>query len=223
LLHPARRRAALIAKFLESENLEYNGVIDTRRCTLEGEVKRLTVAHHAKFAGSVSAPGLLESTLLPVRLEYLRGLMKERIDIRKRLGDECPDLLSQERLTALEADMIRTVDAFRMARDGDYQRRVAASGMPEPRLLYRDDAEYGDVVALIRREVKELALGRELRTRKKARWSRGDKLTAWGIGIAIVIGIIAAILAMAVPEARRFFGLHDPPQPAQKANGAGKK
>ena len=62
---------------------------------------------------------MLESTLLPVRLDYLRGLMQARIDIRRRLGQECPDLLSAERLDALEAEMFRTVDNFRLARDDD--------------------------------------------------------------------------------------------------------
>jgi hypothetical protein len=154
ILHPLASRRA--EKFLQAEDIEYQGVIDTKHRELDEEIKQLTVAHNAKFAGNVSAPGVLESKLFPVRLKYLRSLMQARIDIRKRLGQECPDLLLAERLDKLEAEMIKTVDNFRLALDHVYKRRVAASGIPDPRSLYRDDAEYGDVVALIRREVRQL-------------------------------------------------------------------
>jgi hypothetical protein len=225
ILHPiATRRAARVEKFLQAESLEYQGVIDTKRPALDEKIQRLKVAHNAKFAVSnVSAPGVLESTLLPVRLDYLRSLMQARVDIRKRLGQECPNLLLAERLDKLEEDMIRTVDHFRLALDGDYKRRVAASGIPEPRSLYRDDAEYGDVVAFIRREVKHLKLGHELGRGKNARkWTRADKIAAWGVGAAIVIGIITAILAVTVPEVRRWVGL-DKPASTHKVEGAAKK
>jgi hypothetical protein len=219
ILHPfATRRAARIEKYLQSENIEYKGVIDTKRRALEEEVRRLTVAHNARFAGGVSAPGLLERTLLPVRLEYLRGLMQARIEIRRRLGQECPDLLSVE-LEKLEEEMIRTVDTFRAARDDDYKRRVAASGMPEARSLYRDDAEYGEVVALIRREVRQLRLGRELGRGKKPAVTRDQKLVIVGIVIALVALVITA---MTVPEVRRWAGL-DTPAAAQKTEGFGKR
>jgi hypothetical protein len=201
ILHPrATRRAARVEKFLQTESIEYQGVARS----------------------NVSAPGVLESKLLPVRLDYLRSLMQARIDIRKRLGQECPDLLLGERLDRLEEEMIRAIDNCRQEHDSDYKRRAAASGIPGPRSPYRDDAEYGDVVGLVRRGVGRLKLRRELgRGKDERKWSRGDTIAAWALGVAIVVGVIAAILAVAVPEARRWVGL-DKPEPTQ-VQGAPKK
>ena len=173
LLHPmAGRRAARARAFLQSEQLEYSSAIDRRRRTLDEEVARLTREHQQRLSGNVQAPGLLERALMPIRLEYLRALVSDHIEIRKRLAEECQDLLLSESLDALEDEMIRTVDNFRLARDGDFKRRVATSGLPQPRSLYRDDAEYGEVVAMIRREVQLLRLRPDLAKGKKKPFTR---------------------------------------------------
>jgi hypothetical protein len=226
LLHPvARRQTARVERFLQIEQNDYCGTIERRRRALEEETERITKEHHQRFAGGVQGPGLLESALLPVRLDYLRTLITDHIEIRKRLAQECPDVLSQERLDKLEEEMVRTVDNFRLARDDDFKRRVAASGMPSARSLYREDAEYGDVVALIRREVQQLRLNHQLGRGKPGRFTRDQKIAIVAVGAAIVVGIITAILTLTVPEVRRFIGLDKQATQSQpaKTDPSGKK
>jgi hypothetical protein len=226
LLHPvARKRAARVERFLQIEQNEYVSAVERRRRPSEEETARITKEHHQRLAGGVQGPGLLESALLPVRLDYLRALITDHIEIRKRLAHECPELLSQERLDKLEEEMVRTVDTFRLSRNDDFKRRVAASGMPAARSLYRDDAEYGDVVALIRREVEQLRLSHQLGRGKPGRFTRDQKIAIVAVGVAIVFGIITVILTLTVPEVRRFIGLDKPTTKAQPAaqDASGKK
>lgn len=222
LLHPvAQRRTARVERFLQIEQGEYRGTSERRRRALEEETDRIKKEHYERFAGGVQGPGLLESALLPLRLDYLRALITDHIEIRKRLAQECPDVLSQERLDKLEEEMVCTVHNFRLARDDDFKRRVGVSGMLAARSLGREDAEYGDVVALIRREVQQLGLNQQLGREKPGRLTRDAKNNI----VAIVIGIITALLMLTVPEVRRFIRLDKPatePQPA-KTDHPGKK
>jgi hypothetical protein len=206
-----------VERFLQIEQNDYRGTIERRRRALEAETARITKDHHQRFAIDVQGPGLLESALLPVRLAYLRALITDHIEIRKRLAQECPDLLSHERLDKLEEEMVHTVDTFRLARDDDFKRRAAATGMPTARSLYREDGEYGDVVALLRREVQQLRLSHEVGRGKPSRFTRDQKIAIVAVGVAIVFGIITAILTLTVPEVRRFIGLDKPNTQARPA------
>jgi hypothetical protein len=117
--------------------------------------------------------------------------------------------------------MVRTVDTFRLARDDDFKRRVAESGMPAPRSLYREDGEYGEVVASIRRGIQKLRLSHQLGRGKPNRFTRDQRIAIIAVGVAIVFGIATVILTLTVPEVRRFIGLDrstpqaQPPQPSK--------
>jgi hypothetical protein len=89
-------------------------------------------------------------------------MIAAHIEIRKRLGLECTALLSDEQLSKLQETMLQSVRAGRQARRDDYERRARAAGVPAHRSEHRDAAEYGDLEALVRREVRQLALARSL-------------------------------------------------------------
>jgi hypothetical protein len=128
-------------------------------------------------------------------LDYQRTLIAARIDIRKRLGLECSELLSDAQLSKLEETMLRSVQVVRQARRDDYQRRAAAVGVPMHRPEQRDTAEYGDLEALVRREIRKLSLARSLgRAVKPAGTSLAMKL--WSDPVwskVIAAGLIALI------------------------------
>lgn len=53
------------------------------------------------------------------------------------------------------------------------------------RSLYRDDADYGGVVALIRRRIQELKLNPP-----KQKWTRGEKIALAGVIIAALAALV---------------------------------
>jgi hypothetical protein len=112
--------------------------------------------------------------------------------------------------------MIRSVETSRVVRDDEFRTRVAASGIPERRPLYRDDAEYGEVIAYIRRRVQQLRLSTELGLGKQSGLRRDEKISIGAIIVAFILGVIAIVVTLTVPEVRRFVGL-DKPAPMKPA------
>ena len=117
-------------------------------------------------------------------LEQQRNGLVEQIEIRKRLGQECPRLLSDPELSKLEQRMIRSLQIGRQARREDYERRASAAGIRTLRSPQRDAGAYGDLEAFVRRELRQLALSRSLGrlggpkpTRLKAIFKSGSE---WG-------------------------------------------
>ena len=102
-------------------------------------------------------------------LEYDSALILARIEIRKRLALECPDLLADGELSKLEESMLRSVQASRQARRDDYERRANAAGVPLLKPRQWDAAAYGNLEALARRKIRQLALAHSL--------DRGQKQT----------------------------------------------
>jgi TIR domain len=103
-----------------------------------------------------------EMRMLPLTLDYQRTIIAARLQIRKRLALECPELLSDAQLSTLEEAMLGSVEVARQARRDDCQRRAAAAGVPVLRPEERDAAEYGELEAQIRREIRQLSLARSL-------------------------------------------------------------
>jgi len=221
-LLPSKRRAARTAKCLQIEQSEYGNVVARRRRAVDEEIARITLEHNQRYVGNVQAPGLLERALLPTRVEYLRGLFGEHFEIRQRLGKECPDLLTNASLKTLEDEMIRSVEISRVVRDDEFKMRVAASGIPERRPLYRDDAEYGEVIAYVRRRVQQLRLSNEVGLGKPSGLTRDQKINIGAVIVAVILGIITIALTLTVPEVRRFIGLDKPP-PATPATATPSK
>jgi hypothetical protein len=58
--------------------------------------------------------------------------------------------------------MLRSLQVGRQARRDDYERRARTAGVQPVRSQHRDAAEYGELEALVRREVRQLALARSL-------------------------------------------------------------
>ena len=220
-LSPRQRRAFCTEKYIQIERTEYGIAVERRRRTLEEETARITREHNQRMAGNVHAPGLLERALLSPRTEYLRTLGADRIEIRKRLGQECPDLLSPANLDALEEEMISTVGTFRVGREEDAKRRYVAAGLRLAIPANHGDAEYGDVVGIVRREVQLLRLRNDLGHGRKSRFTRDQKIAIAVAVISVFVAVTFGIVAVMVPEVRRFIGL-DKAAPTAKPPAAGK-
>jgi hypothetical protein len=75
---------------------------------------------------------------------------------------ECPQLLSDAELAKLNETMLRSLQVARGARQQDYRRRAHAAGLSVSRPEQRDAPVYGDLEALVRREIRELSLAPSL-------------------------------------------------------------
>ena len=156
------KRDERLRQYLETEEHE---VMDTiLRNRAERDEKERQIDLELFREGREGSNRLInrEMRMLPLTLDYQRTLIAARVEIRKRLALECPELLSDAQLSKLEEAMLRSVQVARQARRDDCQRRAAAAGVPVLRPEERDAAEYGEVEAHIRRELRQLSLARSL-------------------------------------------------------------
>lgn len=157
-----RKRARRLEEYLEIERHEWRDVIERHRKEHDGKKRLIDLALHHERRESSNSLENREMRMSAMVLEDERALIAAHIDIRKRLAREYPELLSDTELSKLEESMVRSVQAARSARRGDYERRARAAGVPMLRPKERDAAEYGDLEAFVRREVRKLVLDRSL-------------------------------------------------------------
>jgi hypothetical protein len=204
-----RKRAKRVEQYLETESHEWRDVIERRRKELDHEERQIDMAlHHEGREGSNWLENR-EMRMSDMVLEHARTLVAARIDIRKRLALECPELLSDAELSKLEESMLRSVQVARLARRDDYERRARAAGVPMHRPNQRDAGDYGDLEALVRREVRQLELARTLgRMGKPGTWTREDKLklAAW-VGPALLALLALLVKVVGVERLRHWLGL----------------
>jgi len=139
------------------------------------------------------APDYMQAAML----DSQRTLIATRIEIRKKLGLECPELLSDVQLSKLEETMLRTVQLARQARRDNYRQRAHAAGIQMLRPEQMDAAAYGNLEALVRREVRQLALARSLGRLIDKKQSRFLRIFKSGSEWEPLIKLLAAILGVA--------------------------
>lgn len=185
-----RARAKRLEQYLEIESHEWMDAIERRRKERDEKEHQIDLAlHHEQREGSNRLENR-EMRMSDMVLEHERTLIAARIDIRKRLALECPELLSDAQLSKLGESMLRSVHMARLARRDDYERRARAAGAPMHRANQRDAADYGVLEALVRREVRQLELARTLgRVGKSGTWTREEKLklAAWAVPALLVL------------------------------------
>jgi hypothetical protein len=188
------RRSKRLEQFLEAERHEWRNIIERRRDTRQQKEREIDLALHREARESSNSLENREMRIAELTVADVRAMIADRIELRKRLASECEGLLSNQELSKLEQSMLESVRVARAARRGDYQRRAAAAGVPMLRPEQRDAGQYGDLEALVRREVRQLALGHSLgRTRGQGDWTREDKLKLAGLA-----GVLVALLALIV-------------------------
>jgi hypothetical protein len=192
-----RKRDQRLRQYLEAEEHEVMGIILRNRA--EREEKERQIDLELFHEGREASNRLInrEMRTLPLTLEYQRSLVAARIEIRKRLGLEYPKLLSDAQLSNLQETMLQSVQVARQARRGDYERAAAAAGVPVVRPAQSDAAEYGDLEALIRREIRLLSLGGSLGRLSGKKQSGIRAMFKLGSEWEPLIKLLAAVLALA--------------------------
>jgi pyrimidine deaminase RibD-like protein len=158
----ASRRAKRLEQYLEAESHEWTDTIERYRKERDQKERQIDLDLHRERREGSNWLENREIRVSELVLEYDRALILARIDIRKRLALECPDLLADGELSKLEESMLRSVQASRRARRDDYESRANAVGVAVLRPQQEDAAAYGDLEALARRDVRQLALTRSL-------------------------------------------------------------
>ena len=174
--HPLKRREdAEVERYLKIESIRNNDVIERERKLWEEKQREIKQEHYKKLGDGVEAPGLLESRQAAGAVGVLAG------HCRRNVSASGENWLSNAGYCSRPSGWISSKLRWcgrsifgRMAADDEYKRRVAAMGVPGHRSLYRDDAEYGSVVALIRRRIQELKLNPP-----KQKWTRDDTWESW--------------------------------------------
>ena len=159
---PWLRRRMRLQAYLETEQHDLRDAIDLHRKERDEKERQVDFDLFRERREGSNWLENRESKMSGLLVEYQRTLITAQIEIRKKLGAECPDLLSDAELAKLEETMLDSVRAARGARRDDYTRLAAAAGVPMRRPDRLDAAAYGDLEELARREIRKLALGRSL-------------------------------------------------------------
>lgn len=190
----ARKQSRRLDQYLETEQHEWMDTIERHRIQRDQKESLIDLEVFREGRECSNRLENREIRMSAMVLDYQRTLIAARIDIRKRLGLECSELLSEAQLSKLEEIMLRSVLVVRQARRDDYQRRAAAVGVPMYRPEQRDAAEYGDLEALVRREIRKRSLARSLgRDVKPAGTSQAWKLWSDPVWSKVIAGLIALI------------------------------
>jgi hypothetical protein len=151
-----------LEKMLELERLEYMGEIEERRKALGRQIERIRLD---QYQPGVQESGLTYSLIAEARQAYLIDLINTRFAIRKQFAGEDSELLSDVELDKVQAQLEMMIQTNVQVEHDDYQRRSFAAGQH----VYRQSeaeiqAEAGDLLALIHREISKLKLRRSLGT-----------------------------------------------------------
>ena len=103
----ARAQEKRLMRYLETESHEWMDVIERRREERDEKERQIDLAlHHERREGSNWLENR-EMRMSEMALGYERTSIFDRIEIRKRLALECPELLSDAELSKLEESMLR--------------------------------------------------------------------------------------------------------------------
>ena len=197
-------------QYLETEKREVDAIIHNRFERDEKERQMDLELFEERREGSNWLENR-EMRMETITLESHRALITTRIEIRKRLGLECPELMSNAQLSQLEETMLRTVQLERIAQREDYQRRAHAAGVPMLRSEQRDAAAYGELEALIRRDVRQLSLALSLGRLGGKKPSRLRAIFKAGSEWEPLIKLLGAILAFAGAAITLYLRFHKGP------------
>jgi len=156
-LNPLRRmRTRRLEQYREIENHEWMGLIEARVKNRDEKEREIDLALHQEGRTGINWLTNREIRMTALVLASQREVISAGVEIRKRLGQECPELLSDEEILKLEKSMLQSVRTSRAVRRDDYERRAQAAGVPMHRPEQQDAAEYEALEALIRREMRKL-------------------------------------------------------------------
>lgn len=204
-----RKRQERLDAHLKAEGNEWMVEILSRRREREEQEKAIDLALHKERREGSNWLENREIRVGALYIEWERGMIERRIALRRKLALECPDLVNDAELDKLERSMLSGVRTLKQAKRDEYERRARSAGIPIRRSEYGGASEYGELEAMVRREVEQLRLGRNVgrfQPEKKG-WAITDRLTVWGWIIAGVVAIIVALLQPFGPEIRALFGL----------------
>ena len=200
-----RKRSKRLNQYLEMESNECMDTIERCRQDRDEKERQIDYDLHQERRESSNWLENREIRVSEMTVEYESTLIATRIDIRKRLGQECPELLSNAELSKLEKSMLGALQIARLARRDDYERRAQAAGVLMHRSGERDAAQYGRLEELIHREIRQLELARTLLQKvKQTKWSWERSLAVAGLVVGVLTLIIAAIEA---PHLRHWLSL----------------
>ncbi len=192
------KRSQRLERFLEIERHEWMDAIEGYRKDHDQKIRQMDLDLHNERRESSNWLENREMRISAIVLEQQRILIEERISLRKRLATECQEMLADSELANLEESMVRSIQLVGSARRDDYERKAHAAGVPMYRRRDRDAAEYGDLEAMVRREIRKLQLDRSLgRIVKPSRMPLRKKVSEWDPTIKLVTGILALLAAAA--------------------------
>lgn len=158
-----------VQDWLKLEGLEYRGEIETKRKALDERIVQIRAANAAK---GLLLSGATVRMTANAHDEYRRDLIMTRISIRRKLSTDVPELLADIELDTLQEQLERTIQVGVQADRDEFERQSAAAGERLPkRSQHEIDAETGDQLALIRREILKLKLQRQLGMNQQAKGS----------------------------------------------------
>jgi hypothetical protein len=204
----AGRRKKRLDEYLETEQHDFTDAIKLHRKERDEKERLIDLELFQEGREGSNRLENREMRVSDMVCDYQRTLINAQIDIREKLGIECPELLSDAQLAKLQETMLGLVQAGRQVRRDDYKRRAYAAGIPMRRPEQSDAAAYGDLEELVRREIRKLALARSLgRVQKPSRLKSLFKvwldmepvikaLTAFIALAAAAIGLVAAVVKL---------------------------
>ena len=120
-----------LERYLRAEEHEFYDAIEPYRKEHDAKERLLDLALFDEKREGSNWLENREMRMLDIAISYARAVIDAQIDIRKRLGQECPELLTDAQLSKLEERMVRSVYVQRQARRDDYQRRANAAGVAD--------------------------------------------------------------------------------------------
>lgn len=204
-----RKRRVRLEAYLRTEENNWAAEIDRRVRERNEQTKAIDMALFQERREPENHLINRQLRMLPMLVAWERGVIEGRIALRKRLAAECPELLRDSELNGLEASMLRGVRSLRQARRDSYLRKTAAAGARVFDETPSEKGEWGELEAMVRREVAQLRLARRLGrvVPVKQGWSRETKIAVWSISVGVVIAIAATLVQIFGPEIRAAFGL----------------
>src|SRR6266545_4506924 len=103
------KRDKRLRQYLETEEHEVMDAILRNRAERDEKERQIDLELFREGREGSNRLINREMRMLPLTLDYQRTLIAARVEARKRLGLECPELLSDALLSKLEETMLRSV------------------------------------------------------------------------------------------------------------------
>ncbi len=202
-----------IAQFREIESNEWMATVQATRKERNEQEQAID---RALFAEKRERSNWLENREMRVSalvVEHQRPSVMARVELRKRIGKECPALLKDKELASLQDSILRGLSASKQARRDDYQRRAHAAGIHALRESHRDDAPYGDLEALARREIRQLALSRSLGRLDGQPSSLAKRAWKRFVDAEPIVKLLTALISLGAAAVGLYIAIHKLQQP----------